>query len=276
MNELKRGEFFGSHYQKLNFDAFTITDTEYTHDKVDWHFHENPYFTYLLQGKLYEANKKEEYYLEPGSLLFHNWQDSHHNIKPKDFTRGFHIEFNLDWFTKHNVSIMDFEGSLNLKNPIIKSLMNKVFLETKVNDNLSQLSIELLMVDIFNKIKTQESDKYLKKPEWVKKLQEILQDTETNFKLTELSKALDIHSVHLSREFHKYFGTTLGQYIRQLKLNKAITLISSNQFSMTEICYKCGFYDQSHFISNFKKIYKVSPTGFNKKINNVKNIQLLK
>ncbi len=273
MKELKRGEFFGSHYQKLNFEEFTITDTEYTHNKVDWHFHENPYFTYLLQGKLYEANKKEEYYLESGSLLFHNWQNSHHNIKPKDYTRGFHIEFNSDWFLKYNISSMDFEGSLNLKNPMIKSLMNKVFLETKINDTQSQVSIELLMIDIFNKIKLQESDSYRKKPEWVNKIQEILLETETDCTLTMLSKELNIHPVHLSREFHKYFGTTLGQYIRRLKLNKAITLISSNKYSMTEICYKCGFYDQSHFTSTFKKIYKMPPSVFNKKFKDVKNIQ---
>jgi len=262
MNQLKRGDFFGSHYQKLNFEGFTITDTEYTHEKVDWHFHENPYFTYLLQGKLFEANRKEEYYLKPGSLLFHNWQDSHHNIKPPEYTRGFHIELNSGWFLKHNISSMNFEGSLNLKNPILKSLMNKVFLETKVNDNKSQLSIELLMIDIFNKIKTQESNKYKKKPDWVKKLQEIILDSETDHTLTLLSKELNVHPVHLSRGFHKYFGTTLGQYIRQLKLNKAITLISSNKLSMTEICYKCGFYDQSHFISNFKSIYNTTPSNF--------------
>ncbi|WP_445711305.1 helix-turn-helix domain-containing protein [Flavobacterium sp.] len=274
MNELKRGEFFGAHYQKLNFEDFTITDTEYTHNKVDWHFHENPYFTYLLQGKLYEANKKEEYYLESGSLLFHNWQDAHHNIKPKDYTRGFHIEFNSDWFLKHDIALMDFEGSLNLKNPVIKSLMNKVFLETKINDNQSQLSIELLMIAIFNKMKTHESIVSTKTPEWVKKTQEILLETDVNYTLEMLSKELNIHSVHLSREFHRYFGTTFGQYVRQLKLNKAITLIASNQLSMTEICYKCGFYDQSHFISCFKQIYKVSPSSFNKNFKNVKNIQL--
>jgi len=274
MNELKRGEFFGKHYQKLNFEEFIITDTEYTHNKVDWHYHENPYFTYLLQGKLYEGNKKEEYYLEPGSLLFHNWQDSHHNIKSPKYTRGFLIEFDSDWFLKYNIYSMDFEGSLKLKSPIIKGLMNKVFLESKVNDNQSQLSIELLMIDIFNKIKGEELEGYVKNPKWVKKLQEILLETDISYKLTGLSKELNIHPVHLFREFHKYFGTTLGQYVRQLKLNKAIILISSGKFSMTEICYKCGFYDQSHFISNFKKVYKISPSSCNKMLKNVKNIQL--
>ena len=274
MNELKRGEFFGTHNQKLDFEEFTITDTEYTHEKVDWHFHENPYFTYLLQGKLFEASKKAEHYLESGSLLFHNWQDAHHNVKPKDYTRGFHIEFNKKWFLKHDIPSLDFEGSLNLKNPLIKNLMNQVFLETKINDNQSQLSIELLMIDIFNKINVQEANSAIKIPAWVKKTQEILLETDTNYTLDLLSKELGIHAVHFSREFHRYFGSTFGHYVRQLKLNKAIALISSNQFSMTDICYKCGFFDQSHFTSAFKQIYKMSPSRFNLKLKNVKNIQL--
>ncbi len=266
MKELKRGEFFGSHYQKLDFKDITITDTEYTQSKVDWHFHENPYFTYLLQGKLYEANKKEEYYLETGSLLFHNWQDSHYNIKPKDYTRGFHIELNSAWFSKHHISSFDFEGSIKLNNPIIKSLMNQIFVETKINDNQSQVSIEFLMLDIFDKIEFQNTNKIRKKPSWVKKLNEILLETEKEYTLTQLSEKLAIHPVHLSREFHRYFGTTFGYYLRQLRLNKAIMLIFSNKFSMTEICYKCGFYDQSHFIATFKSFYNITPSYFLRQI----------
>lgn len=41
MEQLKRGEFYGSHFHKLVFDEMAITDTEYTHDKVAWHYHEN-------------------------------------------------------------------------------------------------------------------------------------------------------------------------------------------------------------------------------------------
>lgn len=262
MNKLRRGEFFGDHYQKSNYKDFTLTDTEYIYDKVDWHYHENAYFTYLLQGELFEENKKESYCLEPGGLLFHNWQDSHHNIKSPQYTRGFHVELNTDWFEKSDLSSMDFEGSLNLKNPKIKCLMNKVFLETKISDVHSEASIELLILDIFNHMKTPQSRGKTKRPEWVKKLQELILETEESYSLASLGKELNIHPGHLSREFHKYFGSTLGQYIRHLRLNKAIILMSTNRLSMTEVCYKCGFYDQSHFIANFKSVYNTTPTQF--------------
>jgi len=265
MNKLKKGEFYGTHYQKSAFQDLIITDTEYTHSKVDWHYHENPYFTYLLQGKLFESNKKESYYLEPGNLLFHNWQDSHYNIKPPEFTRGFHIELDKDWFSNFDIEITNFEGSINLKSPIIKNLMNQIFVETKISDQYSNLSIASNLINIFSVIKKSKNGN-LKNPKWVNQLKELLIEEKINYSLKSLSSKLEIHPVHLSREFKRYFGTSLGNYIRLIKLNKAFYLLASKKFSMTEICYLCDFYDQSHFIANFKKIYDTTPTKFFKNI----------
>jgi len=266
MNKLKNGEYFGNHNQELRFNDILITDTEYTHKKVDWHYHENPYFTYLIQGKLFEASKKKSDYLTSGSLLFHNWQDAHYNIKPPEYARGFHIELNAEWFKRNDIHSFDFEGSTNIKNPQIKTLVNKIFLETKINDEQSQISIELLTLEIFNKIKDRKNQ-FTKQPKWVNTLKELITDEpNNNFSLSSLGKELNIHSAHLSRDFSKYFGTTLGQYIRLQKVNKAILLMTKNEFTLTDICYQCGFYDQSHFISNFKRIYKKTPSVFLKEI----------
>lgn len=265
MENLKKGEFYGTHYQKSTFENIIITDTEYTHSKVDWHYHETPYFTYLLQGRLFESNKKESYYLEPGSLLFHNWQDAHYNIKPPEFTRGFHIELTENWFLNYDIPITDFEGCINIRNPLTKSLMNKVFVESKINDPYSNLSIESLLIELFSTIKENKKIS-AKKPEWITTLEALFLEEEMDYSLHSLSSILGIHPIHLSREFHRYFGTSFGNYIRLLKINKAFCLIASNTISMTEICYQCGFYDQSHFISSFKKIYNTTPARLFKKI----------
>jgi len=235
MKELQKGQFFGNHYQKSLFEDCIITDTEYTHEKVDWHFHENPYFTYLLSGKLYEENKKEAYYLKPGNILFHNWQDAHHNKKPTEFTRGFHIELQKKWFEKHQISQQKIEGSGFLENPVIISLMNKIFLETKIEDGFSQLSIDSLLLEIFYRMENPVLLRMEKNPKWILKLKEVLLEENLNFTLEEIATKIEIHPVHLSREFSRYFGVSFGQYVRYLKLNKAILLMHTNQFTMTEM-----------------------------------------
>ena len=262
MKRLNKGHFFGTHLQKNTIEGLVITDTEYTHSKVDWHYHENPYLTFLLQGKLYEANKKEEYYLEPGSLLFHNWQDAHYNIKPDEYTRGFHIEFNKAWFNKHDISIDCFEGSFKFLDPTARALINSIFLESKIQDDKSSISIELLALSIFEQLPNWNKLNGKSYPTWFSRLREYITDSNENLSLTSLSTIVDIHPVHLSREFHKYFKITLGQYIRYLRVNKAVSLMINGNRIMTDICYDCGFYDQSHFIRDFKRIYTRTPKKY--------------
>lgn len=195
MNTQKTGEFYGTHYQKSSFENIIITDTEYTHGKVDWHYHENPYFTYLLQGKLFESNKKESYYLEPGNLLFHNWQDAHYNIKPPEFTRGFHIELNADWFSNFGFQMTDFEGSTNIKNPVVKNLISQVLIESKkVNDRYSNLSIAALLTQIFITLK-EPKEKCFKKPSWVNKMQELLCEKQIDYSLKNISSIIELYPV---------------------------------------------------------------------------------
>ncbi len=259
MQQLAKGTYFGSHYQTSVLDGLIITDTQYTHKHVDWHRHQNPYFTYLLQGKLYEANKKQEYYLSSGALLFHNWQDNHYNTKPDEYTRGFHVELSANWFKKHGFLQDSLEGSHLVENPKVKSLMNLVFMESKISDTHSQLSIDGLMLTVFNQLILDSTKIKNKQINWIEKLVEVVTDTRGNYSLTSLSDLLGVHPVHLSREFHHYFGITFGQYIRYVRVNKAFNLILNSTMSMTDVCYECGFYDQSHFIRDFKRIYKKTP-----------------
>ncbi len=82
MKKLHKGEFYGQTNATVHLEGLTLTDTVYTHDKVDWHYHQNAYFTFILQGNVMEGNKKEIFSCSAGDLLFHNWQDPHYNIKP--------------------------------------------------------------------------------------------------------------------------------------------------------------------------------------------------
>src|SRR3954469_11030740 len=120
MKESRKGEFYGQTNTTINLDGITLTDTVYTHDKVDWHYHENAYFTFILQGNVIEGNKNEIYNCSAGSLLFHNWQEPHYNIKPEGFTRGFHIELEKSWFTDLDFSTTGLQGSINIADPDVK------------------------------------------------------------------------------------------------------------------------------------------------------------
>ncbi|HEY9197362.1 MAG TPA: AraC family transcriptional regulator, partial [Mucilaginibacter sp.] len=130
MLQLQKGKYFGIQNKVIHLDHLIITDTEYTHDRVDWHTHQNPYFTFLLTGNMLETNKKESYECRAGTLLFHNWQDAHCNVKRPVYTRGFHIELEKDFFDRFQIPLSQAEGSLKLDDPALKLLFRQMYAET--------------------------------------------------------------------------------------------------------------------------------------------------
>lgn len=265
MKKSQRGEFYGQTNKTSILEGITLTDTVYTHDKVDWHYHENAYFTFILEGNVIEGNKKEVYNCSAGSLLFHNWQEPHYNVKPEGFTRGFHIELEHDWFDNLDFETTNLQGSLNIENPDLKFLLYKIFRETKIDDSATQLSIQLLLLETLSKMIQNHKTETSKKPTWVAEVNTILHDQfSENLTLQYLSKILNIHPVHLSRDFSKYFQCSLGEYIRKLKVQKSLQLISQKKLDLTTIAFDCGFSDQSHFTRCFKEINGINPSEYRK------------
>jgi len=131
----------------------------------------------------------------------------------------------------------------------------------------TQNPVDHLFIDVFNKfIKQKTAQKKI--PVWVKELKEIIQDqVDTNLSLADISKSLDINPSYLSREFSKHFNNlSFGEYIRKLRIEKAIELMKIPSCSLTEIAYLTGFSDQSHFTRIFKKYTGQNPSGYRKKI----------
>lgn len=93
MEHLSTGLFFGNTNHLINLNGLIITDTEYTHEYVDWHYRELCYFTFIQEGLVSEGNRKSTYNCTAGSLLFRNWQNAHYNIKPAGYTIAYECSF---------------------------------------------------------------------------------------------------------------------------------------------------------------------------------------
>ncbi len=80
--------------------------------------------------------------------------------------------------------------------------------------------------------------------------------------LAEIAHAAGVHPVHLSREFRRYFDVTVGEYMRKLRTDHAAHLLAASAMPLAEIADVCGFADQSHFSSTFKRTVGMTPARF--------------
>lgn len=265
MEQLKRGMYYGEINRKFVVNELLVSDAVYTLERVDWHYHENPYFTFILEGNLLEGNKQGLYDCTTGDLLFHNWQDPHYNIKPEGCTRGFHIELSPDWILKDSLNLNGLEGNIAIKHPEARLLFHQLFSASFIQDNASQMVMESLLLNVFAVLNADCRGVESKIPKWVWTLRDYLRENyNAVLDLSTIANMLDLHPVYLSREFSRYFGTTMGVYIRKLKVEKALLLLDQRSLSLTEIAYHSGFADQSHFIRCFKACMHVTPKEYRK------------
>jgi AraC-like DNA-binding protein len=79
--------------------------------------------------------------------------------------------------------------------------------------------------------------------------------------IKELAEKAHLSKFHFQRKFKKKCGLTVGQLQQQEKTIKAKTLLENGKLS-TDVAYELGFFDQSHFIKYFKKMWAVTPKKF--------------
>lgn len=262
---LRTGHFNGQTNRKIHLNGITLNDTEFAPEHIDWHCHENAFFTFILQGKIIESNKKESYHCSAGSLLFHSRQEPHYNVQFDSFMRCLLIEFDENCFDDYAFDIKALQGSFSIENPDIKFLFYKVFRETRISDDVAATSIQMLLLKVTGQMLQFKQSERNAKPLWAKKLKGILYDGYAEkLSLKNLSNELNIHPVHLSRDFSKYFHCTFGEYVRKIRVEKSLSFLPNKNLSLTEIAYKCGFADQSHFLRCFKQINGIAPSAYRK------------
>lgn len=266
MKILTKGKYYGSPNSEVSFNGVLLSQYTYTGNKTDWHYHENPYFMYVLQGNMKDSNARVQTLCPSGSLMFNNWQEPHYGSKHSDKASGFHLEFEVDWLKKNGIPLHLLEGSQLIENPQLHVLFAKLYREFLLSDDYSEVSVEVLLLQICETLSNQKEINTLNNPIWVDGLKELLHYDTSSLSLDYLSSELNIHPAHISRAASKYLSMSLGEYIRQQKIKKAIPLLLDPSNSLTAITYHLGFSDQSHFTRTFKTYLNRTPGEFRRQL----------
>ena len=68
---------------------------------------------------------------------------------------------------------------------------------------------------------------------------------------------------NFERKFKEQVGTSPKLFCRSLRFNQAIDLKTEHpERSWTDISYECGYFDQMHLITDFKKLSNATPQNF--------------
>ncbi len=138
-------------------------------------------------------------------------------------------------------------------------------LENQILTSNPEKRIEIIEVFLLKRLKKSETiDKI------VKSCVEVIIEKQGQSPIDELSIQLKINRRTLERRFRAAIGMSPKQILKAIRIQNVLKQINQNNFdSFTEMAYENGYFDQAHFIKDFKEF-----TGLNPKQYFSKNLQL--
>lgn len=96
----------------------------------------------------------------------------------------------------------------------------------------------------------------------VKTTVECLISNNGNITINKIVNADQNQKRQLERQFLEVVGISPKQLSKLVRLQTALKLLANQEDSLTNIAYKSNYYDQSHFIKDFKEFTGVKPGDF--------------
>lgn len=198
----------------------------------------------------------------PGRLLFYHSGESHQNVNVVYPSKNFNVEIGEAFFSRYKLSDADIDARL-ATGPRAKFTMLRIYKAALDKSENADLEIHSLLLSLLFEGEKEAGSKIL--PLWVGRVAEVIHDRwDENLSLLELSRQAGVHPTTISKHFPKYFSCTLGEYVRHLRVEKALTMIRRTGRSLTEVAHRCGFADQSHFTRVFKETTGLLPKSYRK------------
>jgi AraC family transcriptional regulator len=100
-------------------------------------------------------------------------------------------------------------------------------------------------------------------PRWLELARQQIDDSQTStLRVNALAHAARVHRVHLAREFRRYFGVSVIEYMQRSRVRRAAALLADTRTSLSSLSFDAGYADQSHLCRIFKRETGLTPLAF--------------
>lgn len=80
--------------------------------------------------------------------------------------------------------------------------------------------------------------------------------------LNSISSHFNLHASYISRMFKEHTGKTVGDYMHELRISRATTLLRASEMSISDICLEVGYDNYRTFARVFREHRGMSPSDY--------------
>lgn len=261
---LALGEFFGQMLAKREVDGFVLTETSYQPGlQIPKHSHEDAYFCLVRNGTFSEKLGDTVRICKSSVVNFHPAGEVHSDSFDEAGGRCLNVQVGTRWLNRARDCGARFDTPEQFQGGLFSGLAGRLFKELYEKDETSSLVIEGLVLEILGEAARRLSPVERRRPAWIDKVREIIHAGHAeSLSLSLIADSVGLHPVHVAREFRRHNNCTIGEYVRQVRVNSACQKLTISNSPIAEIAHAAGFVDQSHFCKTFKRLTGQTPSEF--------------
>jgi AraC family transcriptional regulator len=267
VEKLRPGSLHGRVTKSLKVSDFILTEAAYdARSRLPPHAHERSYFCFVLHGTYTERYGRREILCKPASVTFRASDEPHEALLHDVDGRVFVVEISPRWIDTLRSDSLSLKSAYEFCGGRASRLCASLNREFHKTDTAAKLAIEGLAIELLAEASRQPSTRIHSAPPWLRQAREmIIEHFPESLQLTRIAAAVGVHPVYLATAFREKFGTTIGEFVRKLRIEHACDELVKGDLPLATIALQAGFVDQSHFSKSFKLYVGTTPAKYRRK-----------
>lgn len=263
--KLPAGRFFGKALHVYSVHGFKLSELVYPKGfgGTPPHCHEYSMLKVVLSGAYMHGwgNLKpkvsESWTVDYCPAGLNHWHRSHQSE-----VRVLVIEIEPSRFEVMGVNSRALQSPATLQGERCRWLLLNLHKAFHDMDPISALEIEGFVLVLLSEL-TREGSGKQRKPLWLRQARELIHSRfKEQLSIAEIAQEVGVHPVWLASDFRRNYHQTVGELIRELRVNYASEQLRRTNMPLSAIALDAGFSDQSHFSNVFRRLTGMTPRQF--------------
>jgi AraC family transcriptional regulator len=252
---------FGTVLRCREFDGLSVEEALMPRQLVvPEHVHEGAQIYFVLEGEYAETVQGRSYVLSPGEAWFRPPRERHANAVVGDeaaLTLIVTVEGERFDSVQHRVGT-----PRHLRSILLDEARLEIVREMRRGDAAAATALEgwsLLLLSRAERLLCDGGGA----PEWLGDAVLFIERAYVMpLSLSDVAAHVGVHPATLAAAFRRFHRTSVGEFIRSLRLRHAREALLDSRRPIKEIALDAGFYDQAHFGRCFRRRFGMSPAAF--------------
>lgn len=270
--QLPPGRYYGETLRSRKMASFELSERVYSPGyRTPKHTHKQALFCFVMQGNYTESYGGKTRECQSSTLLFHPPGELHAEHFHEAGGRSFIVEIAPDWLAHIREQLPLAEHSADFQGSVFESLARKLYREFTHEDCASSIIIEGLMMEMIGEtMRCRTAQTSYAAPRWLQQAKDLLHVRfAEDLTLADVAQNVGVHPVYLAQTFRKIYQCTVGEYVRQRRIEYACHELTTSARPIVEIALAAGFCDQSHFTRTFKRAIGTAPSQYRESLREI-------